>query len=55
VFIEPAYAWEESFQHVALNLPRRVANDLSLQAGEPFVTFAADVLVVGNTQNVSAS
>ena len=50
-----ADAGEESLQHVALNLPGRVADDFSLLAGEPLGALLADVLVVGDAQNVSAS
>ena len=55
VLTELADAREEPLQHVALNLPRRVANDLALLAGEPLRALHADVLVVGDAQNVGAA
>ncbi len=54
-FIELANAGKESFKYVALYLARRVANDLSLLAGEPVSALRADVLVVGDAQDVRAA
>ena len=53
--LQPADAREHAFQDVALNLSGRVVDDLPVQAGEPFRAGAADVLVVGNPENVGAS
>ena len=55
VLTELADTREEPLQHVALNLPCRVANDLALLAGEPLRALHADVVVVRDTQHVRAT
>ena len=50
-----ADAGEESLQHVALHLTRRVPHDLAPLAGKPVGALGADELVVGHAQHVGAA
>jgi len=55
VSVELADAREEPLQHVPLNLPCGVADDLTLLAGKPLGALLANVFVVGNAENVRAA
>lgn len=53
--IQPPDAGEEPFQGVALNLTRRIVDDLTIQPRKPLGAGAFDVFVVGDAKHVRAA